>query len=50
MSLGPPKETRCLNPMRYHSASIKNIFLPLTMAQSARIYDHSRVKSPIILA
>ena len=35
-SLGSPKGTLCLNLMRYHSASIENIYccrLPLTMTQ-----------------
>ena len=49
MSFGSPKRTHCLNPMRYHGASIENTCChqpSLTMTQSIGIYDHFRV-SPI---
>ena len=48
MSFGSPKGTHCLNPMRYHGASIKNTYYhqsSLIVTKSLGIYDHFRVLS-----
>ena len=46
MSFGSPKGTHCLNPMRYHGASIENTCFhqpPSTMTEFIGVYDHFRV-------
>ena len=46
MSFGSPKVTHYLNPMRYHSAFIENIYFhqpSSTMTQTIGIFEHIRV-------